>query len=205
MSPFADHIEKEPRHHELQTRRGSRGISIAFLPPNHGSPDALTKAGCDEIHVEKFTGTKASRPEWNSVKSKLRTGHTPVIARLDLLGRSSKDLRDIAAFLKEKVVNLVATDQPIDTSTAEGKMFFSILAAFAEFEHDLIVSRTLDGLAAARARGRNGGRKAKLTPQNMADIRNRYHAAESVQSIADCFEVSRPTIYRALENTAPSA
>lgn len=167
--------------------------------------DALAKAKVDEVHVEKFSGTKASRPEWDLVKKLLRRGDTLVITRLDRLGRSSKDLHDIAAFLETKGVNLEATEQPIDTSTPEGKMFFAILAAFAEFEHDIIVARTLDGLAAARARGRKGGRKASLTAQKVADIRARYEAKESVQAIATYFEVSRPTIYRALEQSSAAS
>ncbi|MCU1362777.1 MAG: hypothetical protein JWM55_605 [Acidimicrobiaceae bacterium] len=163
--------------------------------------DALGKANVDRIFVEKFTGTKASRPKWNEVKDLLREGDTLVITRLDRLGRSSKDLHDIAAFLKDKGVNLEATQQPIDTSTSEGKMFFSILAAFAEFEHDIIVARTMDGLAAARARGRNGGRKPKISPSQATAIRNRYEDGEAVQALADSFNTSRPTIYRALEST----
>jgi len=164
--------------------------------------DALVAAKCDRIFVEKMSGTKASRPEWDEARKRLGRGDTLVFTRLDRLGRSNLDLQNIAKWCQEEGINLESTEQPIDTSTPEGKMFFSILAAFAEFEHDLIVARTMDGLAAARARGRSGGRKAKLTPQKIADIRTRYEAQESVQSIADYFEVSRPTVYRALEETA---
>ena len=105
---------------------------------------------------------------------------------------------DIAAYLEEIGANLVATEQSIDTTTPEGKLFFTMIAAFAEFEHSMMKARTMDGLAAARARGR----KAKLTPQKVADIRQRYENQETVQSIADYFEVSRPTVYLALEATA---
>jgi DNA invertase Pin-like site-specific DNA recombinase len=164
--------------------------------------DALKKAGVEAVYVEQVTGTKASRPKWDLVKTMLREGDTLVITRLDRLGRSSKDLHDIAAFLEQRKVNLVATEQPIDTTTPEGKMFFSILAAFAQFERELLVARTRDGLAAARARGRVGGRKAKLSAQKIQDIRRRYEANETVQDLADYFNVSRPTIYRALETTA---
>jgi DNA invertase Pin-like site-specific DNA recombinase len=163
--------------------------------------DALLLAGVDELFVDTFTGTKADRPRWNDAKSKLRLGDTLVITRLDRLGRSTKDLLEIAAYLDEKGVNLVATEQSIDTTTPEGKLFFTMVAAFAEFEHSMMRARTMDGLAAARARGRVGGRKAKLTPAKVADIRTRYEANETVQSIADYFGVSRPTIYRALEST----
>ena len=160
--------------------------------------DALKRAQCDQVFVERITGTKSDRPRWNDARKVLRRGDTLVITRLDRLGRSSKDLHDIAAYLQREGINLESTEQPIDTSTPEGKMFFAILAAFAEFEHDLIVARTRDGLAAARARGRNGGRKPKLTAQKIADIKKKYEDGDTVQNIANYFGVSRPTIYRAL-------
>lgn len=162
--------------------------------------DALELASVDQLFIDKFTGTKASRPEWDIAKGKLRKGDTLVITRLDRLGRSTKDLLDIAAYLEEVGANLVATDQSIDTTTPEGKLFFTMVAAFAEFEHSMMRARTMDGLAAARARGRNGGRKSKLTAQKVADIRTRYEAGEAVQSLADYFDVSRPTIYRSLQD-----
>ncbi|MCU1525138.1 MAG: hypothetical protein JWO18_2032 [Microbacteriaceae bacterium] len=164
--------------------------------------DALAKAGCTRVYVDHFTGTKASRPEWDKVKDVLREGDTLVITRLDRLGRSAKDLQDIAAYLEQNHINLEATEQPINTSTPEGKMFFSILAAFAEFEHGVMKARTMDGLAAARARGRVGGRKAKLSTTQAAAIRKRYDDGETVQALADSFNTSRPTIYRTLESTA---
>lgn len=162
--------------------------------------DALTEAGCERLFIEKISGTKASRPQWNECKKALRKGDTLVITRLDRLGRSTKDLLDIAEFLEGKGVNLVATEQDgVDTTTPHGKMFFTILAAVAEFEHSMMKSRTMDGLAAARARGRKGGRRAKLTVQKVADIRERAEKGESITDIAAYFDVSRPTIYRALE------
>jgi len=87
----------------------------------------------------------------------------------------------------------------IDTTTPGGRLFFHMLAAIAEFEHDLIVERTHDGLAAARARGRKGGPKFKMTPNKIAQARSMYDAEQhTVQQIADIFGVSRPTIYRHL-------
>jgi DNA invertase Pin-like site-specific DNA recombinase len=162
--------------------------------------DTLTKYGVDELYVEKFTGTKASRPQWDLVKGKLRKGDTLVVTKLDRLGRSTRDLLEIAAYLEAEGVNLVTIKQPIDTTTAEGKLFFTMVAAFAEFEHAMMKARTLDGLAAARARGRVGGRKAKLTERQITDIRARVLTEKhSIKDVADDYKVSRPTIYRALE------
>lgn len=96
-------------------------------------------------------------------------------------------------------MNLEVTEQNIDSGTPEGRLFFAIVAAFAQFERDLIVSRTRDGLAAARARGRVDGRQTKLHPKPMEDIRRRYAAGEIVADLAQTYGVSRPTIYRALE------
>lgn len=160
--------------------------------------DALNLAGVDRIFVDHFTGTKASRPAWDGAKEFLRAGDVLVVTRLDRLGRSTKDLLEIGLWLEDQLVELEVIDQSINTKTPEGRMFFTILAAFAQFERDLIVARTKDGLAAARARGRKGGRRPKLTPRKAADVRERYEAGESVQSLAAYFSVSRPTIYRAI-------
>ncbi|WP_349427475.1 recombinase family protein [Microbacterium sp. LWS13-1.2] len=164
--------------------------------------DALEAAKCDRVYIEKFTGTKAERPVWSMVRDEvLRTGDTLVITRLDRLGRSTKDLLQIAADLEARGINLEATEQKIDTTTPEGRLFFTMVAAFAEFEHSMMRARTMDGLAAARARGRKGGRKAKLSPQKVADIRRRAGDGESITDLAEYFGVSRPTIYRALDTT----
>jgi DNA invertase Pin-like site-specific DNA recombinase len=120
---------------------------------------------------------------------------------MDRLGRSTKDLLTIVSELADKSVNLEIIEQKIDTKTPEGKLFFTLVAAFAEFEHSMMVSRTKDGLAAARARGRVGGRKAKLTLLQMQEIQKLYLARElSVQQISEMFNVSRPTVYRAIES-----
>ena len=114
--------------------------------------------------------------------------------------------------LQERKVDLVVLDQGIDTSTAIGRMFFQILGSIAEFEHALMSERTMDGLAAARARGRTGGQKPKLGPRQVKLARGMYEErgpdgrrAYTVGQIAAEFGVSRPTIYRHLERSATSA
>jgi DNA invertase Pin-like site-specific DNA recombinase len=179
-------------------RIGYSRVSTTDQNPD-SQADALERAGVDQVHIEKFTGTKASRPVWDQVRRILRKGDTLVITRLDRLGRSSRDLIEIASWLEENGVALQATEQPIDTSTPEGRMFYTILSAFAQFEREMIVARTIDGLAAARARGRSGGRKAALTAAQIARIRKAHDSGTSVTELAEDFKVSRPTIYRALE------
>lgn len=163
--------------------------------------DALTKAECTKVYVDHFTGTKASRPEFDKMKDALREGDTLVITRLDRLGRSTKDLLEISQWLRDNDIGLVATEQSIDTTTPEGRLFFTMMGAFAEFEHDLMVARTHDGLASARARGRVGGRKPKVSSAQAAAVRKRYDDGETVRELAASFNTSRPTIYRALDAT----
>jgi DNA invertase Pin-like site-specific DNA recombinase len=128
-----------------------------------------------------------------------------VVTKLDRLGRSLEHLIALSRELQDRGVDLVVLDQGIDTSTAVGRMFFQILGAIAEFEHALMSERTIDGLEAARARGRTGGQKPKLGPRQVALARQMYEEVAqdgkrryTVQQIADEFGVTRPTIYRHL-------
>ena len=160
--------------------------------------DALKGAKVDRLYVDTFTGTKASRPELDKALGHLREGDVLVITRLDRLGRSTKDLLTIVGDLEAKGVQLEVLEQSIDTSSAEGRLFFVMVAAFAEFERDIMRSRTMDGLAAARARGRLGGRKPKLSEKQVAEVTRLYNEQRPVQEIAELFGVSRPTIYRVM-------
>ncbi|KXP09287.1 recombinase family protein [Tsukamurella pseudospumae] len=172
--------------------------------------DALTAAGCDEIFIDKASGKLASRPQLDkALLSANRAGDQLVITKLDRLGRSLENLIELSKTLDDRGVDLVVLDQGIDTSTPVGRMFFHVLGAVAEFEHALISERTLDGLAAARARGRHGGPKPKLGARQVQlaqamydetgpDGKRRYTVAD----IATEFGVTRPTIYRYLQRTS---
>lgn len=165
--------------------------------------DALKRAGVDQIFLDTFTGTKANRPELNKMKDQLRSGDTIVITRLDRLGRSTKDLLNLVSELQDQQVNLEVLEQSINTSTPEGKLFFTLVASFAEFEREIMRARTIDGLASARARGRVGGRKPAMSSAKIATAKQMYADSRPVKEIAEVLGVSRPTVYRALENHNP--
>lgn len=131
-----------------------------------------------------------------------------VVTKLDRLGHSLEHLIELSKMLQDRNVDLVVLDQGIDTSTAVGRMSFQILGAIAEFEHALMSERTRDGLAAARARGRTGGRKPKLGPRQVQLVKQMYDELDehgkrchTVDQIAAEFGVTRPTIYRHLNKT----
>ena len=162
--------------------------------------DALTAAGCERVFTDTASGKLARRPELGAALRTLRAGDQLVVTKLDRLGRSLEHLIDLSKDLQARQVDLVVLDQGIDTSTAVGRMFFRILSAIAEFEHALMSERTMDGLAAARARGRTGGQKPKLGERQARLARETYEAGElTVAQIAAEFGVTRPTIYRHLD------
>ncbi len=179
-------------------RLGYGRVSTSDQNPD-SQRDALNKAGIDQIFLDTFTGTKANRPELNRMKDQLRAGDTIVITRLDRLGRSTKDLLNLVSDLKDQGVNLEVIEQNINTSTPEGKLFFTLVASFAEFEREIMRARTIDGLASARARGRVGGRKPAMSPAKIATAKQMYSEGKYVKDIAEVLGVSRPTIYRVLE------
>ena len=160
--------------------------------------DALSAENCLKTYTDTATGTKADRPQWNACLADLRPGDTLVIWKIDRLGRNLRDLIDIVTTLAERHVGVKSlTNGIVDTTTAHGKLVFGMFALMAEYEAALIQERTQAGLVAARARGRHGGRKPKMTPalvdkaQRMYDS-HRFTMAEIAQSCA----VSPMTIYR---------
>ena len=158
----------------------------------------LEDAGCEFVFRDIASGRLASRPQWDAARSVLKPGDALVAVRLDRFSRSVSDLLAVADDFRERGIDLVCTDQPIDTTSAAGKLFFTIVAAFAEFERNLISERTKDGLAATKGRGRNGGRKAKLKPHDLAYARAQVDAHRPVAVVARELGVSRATVYRAL-------
>ncbi|MGK3445968.1 recombinase family protein, partial [Escherichia coli] len=125
--------------------------------------NALMCAGCEQIFEDKMSGTKSERPGLKRALKCLKRGDTLVVWKLDRLGRRMKHLIALTEELRAKGVNFRSLTDSIDTSTPMGRFFFHMMGALAEMERELIVERTLAGLAAARAQGRVGGRRPKLT------------------------------------------
>jgi len=165
--------------------------------------DELTAHGVDKLFTDKISGKLASRPEWDACMEYLRPGDVLVITRLSRAMRSLKDMLVVAADLNERGIQLKVLKQDIDTTTPTGRLVFHVLAAIDEFQRELIVENTYEGLAAARARGRVGGRKPSLSPDQRVLAQQLYDAKQhTVQQIADMFGVSRHTVYRALGQNA---
>ena len=170
--------------------------------------DELTVYGCDRIFVDHgVSGKHAARPELDAALAYAREGDVLVITRLSRAMRSLKHLLALAEQLRERGIGLVVLKQQIDTTTPTGRLVFHILGAIDEFQRELIVEGTREGLESARARGRVGGRKRKLSPSQVATARRMYEAKgpdgkrqHTVQEIAEAFGVSRPTIYEALRD-----
>lgn len=166
--------------------------------------DALMQAGCATIYEEAASGKSATRPELEQCRKALRAGDTLVVWRLDRLGRSLPDLVQIVSDLERQGVGFEGLTEKIETSSAAGKLVFHVFAALAEFERGLIRERTQAGLAAARARGRSGGRKPKLDEQQVREIKALLRDPSiQVADVARRYGVSRTTLYKHVGVVAP--
>ena len=143
-----------------------------------GQTDTLTAAGCEKIFADTASGKLAERPELTLCLGYLRAGDTLVVWRLDRLGRSLRHLVETVNALADRGVAFASLHEGIDTTTSTGRLVFHIFAALAEFERELIAERAAVGRAAARARGRRGGRPAKLSPEQVAVARARYEVRD---------------------------
>ncbi|QTE82326.1 recombinase family protein [Vibrio tarriae] len=166
----------------------------------HLQRDALVAAGCEIIYEDKASGKSAARPELDNCLKALRPGDTLVVWRLDRLGRSLGDLvKVVTNLIDERGVGFLSLHEQIETNSASGKLIFHVFAALAEFERNLISERTKAGLDAARARGRKGGRKPKLAPKDIREIKVLLKDPSiPVSDVAKRFGVSRTTIYNSV-------
>lgn len=160
--------------------------------------DALQKAGCIRIFQEKESGVDLERLQLKACFDFLREGDTLVVSKLDRLARKTKLLLETIDDLKGRNIHFKSLTDHIDTNTPHGQLFFTMSAAFAQFERDLISERTKEGLKAARARGRKGGRKYAFNEETARMVVNLYVGGHPVSMIANTFRVSHMTIYNYL-------
>ena len=161
----------------------------------------------DRIYTDHgLTGTNRARPGLDQALAAVRTGDTLVVPKLDRLARSVPDARFIADALVARGIRLALGASVYDPVDPMGKMFFNILATFAEFEADLIRLRTREGMAIARSRGKLRGKQPKLSEKQQRELRRMYDTGDySITDLAELFSISRPTVYRTLARQAGSA
>lgn len=166
--------------------------------------DMLKNYNCTETLTEKMSGVKKDRPELNRLQDKVRKGDTIVIESFSRLGRSTKDLIELVDFFENKGVKIISIKENFDTTTPQGKLMLTVFQAFSQFERDLIVQRTKEGLASARARGRKGGRP-KVKEKNIKQAIKLYNSMEySISEIVKISGVSQSTLYRYINKSTPT-
>ena len=159
--------------------------------------DALNEAGCERVYRDVASGTKAARPGLAEVLDYVRAGDMLVVWRLDRLGRSLSHLIEVVRGLNDGGVGFRDLQEQVDIATAGGKLVFHVFGALAEFERELIRERTAAGLKAARARGRVGGRRKLMTPEQVRQASLLLDNPDcNVGEICRTFGVHRATLYR---------
>lgn len=168
---------------------------------DHLQQDALKKAGCTKIFSDTVSGSIKERPALSKAMAMLREGDTLVLWRLDRWGRSLQDLITNANELEKMGVGFMSLTESINTGTPAGKMVFHIFGALAEFERNLIIERTNAGLAAARARGKFGGRPRTVNINKMKHAIKLYHEGEtSIKEICELASITKPTLYKYIKD-----
>jgi DNA invertase Pin-like site-specific DNA recombinase len=159
--------------------------------------DALKQAGCVQLFTDTVSGAQQERPGLTDALSHLRPGDTLVVWKLDRLGRSLKHLIETVTQLQEQGIGFRSITESIDTTTSGGKLIFHVFGALAEFERDIIRERTKAGLAAARARGRHGGRPRAISPKKLVQLHDLAgDTSTTIPDILDTLKISRATYYR---------
>src|SRR6516165_7396266 len=169
--------------------------------------DALEKAGCERIFKDNgVSGATTERPGLAEALACVREGDVLVVWKLDRLGRSLRHLIEVVHGLEARGVQVRSLTEGFDTTTAAGKMLFHIIGALAEMEREIIRERTHAGLAAARARGRKGGRKPKVDTLRVLGAKAMLDGGKhSVSDVAAELKISRATLYRSLARAQAAA
>ena len=162
--------------------------------------DALEKAECSKIFQDKASGSHTNRPGLQEALSYMREGDVLVVWKLDRVARSLKHLLEIVGQLEERGIEFKSIQEQINTTTSHGRFFFNVMGALAQMERELIVERTQAGLAAARARGRLGGRPRKLDNTRLSMAQELIQVGKSIQEVAELLGVHRSTLYRRLKS-----
>lgn len=161
--------------------------------------DDLKKVGCEKIFTDKISGAKKDRPGLDEALNYARSGDILVVWKLDRAGRSLKHLIELVNLLNEKEIGFVSIKENIDTTTSTGKLMFHIFASLAEFERDIIRERTEAGLAAARARGKVGGRPKSMDDKKLAMAKSMMaDKSIPIKNICSTLGVSKSTLYKYL-------
>jgi DNA invertase Pin-like site-specific DNA recombinase len=160
---------------------------------------------CEKVYQEKKSGRTDKREQLQLALDYVRDGDVLVITKLDRLGRSTRDLLNIINTLDRKGVQLKVLDQNIDTGTAAGKLMFTMLGAIAEFENDLRRERQADGIAFAKSKGVQLGRKKKTTDLQVDEIRSLRVDGVLIKDLMSQFGISKATVYRILESEQVAA
>ena len=163
--------------------------------------DSLEQYGCDKIYMDKISGTTKNRPEFKKMLEHLREGDKVVVMRLSRIGRSVKHLIELKELFEEKQIEFVSLNESIDTSTAVGKLVFNLLSSISQFEADLTSERTIEGLKAAKRKGRTGGRPKGITNEKAANLAVKLYKSEeyTVKEMLDMTQLSRSTFYKYLK------
>lgn len=157
--------------------------------------DNLAAAGYDKLFEEKITGTKASRPQLDELMRNIREGDILIIDSFSRLSRSTKDLLMMVDILQQKGVQLISLKEQLDTTTATGKLMLTMLSALSQFERDIIAERTTEGLKAAKARGRRGGRP-QVSQDKVKQALKYIDSGMSIKDAAEATGISTSTINR---------
>lgn len=161
----------------------------------------LKEAGCDEIFSEKVSGAKDDRKQLQELLSRVRSGDTVCVVRLDRLGRRMMKLVSLINDLHNKGVQFVSLENNIDTTTPMGMLLFNVCAAFSEMERELIKERVSAGVEAARSKGRKGGRPKSLDEKGIDKLMRLKNSGElSVKQICEVMNISKSVYYRNINN-----
>lgn len=157
---------------------------------------ALKKIGCKKLCQDQISGARNNRPGLQLALEVLRKGDTLVVWKLDRLGRTVKGLVDLVNKLHQNGAHFKSITDNVDTSTPSGRFFFHIMASLAQMERELVAERTRAGLAAARAQGRIGGRKRKMTKSKVESAKKLLASGTLPKDVARNLGISIPTLYR---------